>query len=276
MRAFYENRLYETGIPVSAFFSNNIAFLAHWHTEIELIYVCSGSIRMGINNEKCVLNQGDIAICSSGDIHYYDSTGMSSTVIIIIFHPEFIGHYGIWPINLQFTPPFIEAKKLEAFGVDSLAVKKQLYSLVAEIESKSKYSDMFIKSILLQLCATALRYFPSAPSDLKSGIQRFSGMQIIKGAIDFIESNYMNDISLDDTAKYINISPCYFSRLFKKITGMNFKLYLNSIRVDMAEELIRNSHCPIIDIAYECGFNSIRTFNRAFRTIKGFTPSNLR
>jgi len=66
----------------------------------------------------------------------------------------------------------------------------------------------------------------------------------------------------------------YFSRIFKDISGMNYKTYLNLVRFNKAEIMIKTSNKPITDIAFECGFTSIRTFNRVYKGIKGDIPSN--
>ena len=98
----------------------------------------------------------------------------------------------------------------------------------------------------------------------------------MRESIRYLESNYMNSITLEDAARNVNLSSYYFSRLFKKISGMNFKQYLNSIRVEKAESKIKNTGMPITDIALECGFNSIRTFNRVFKSARGCAPSDLK
>src|SRR5689334_23133954 len=106
MRAFHENRTYGSAFPFTAFVSSNIDFLAHWHNDLEMIYVLEGSIRMGINSETRVLLAGDLAVCSSGDIHYYDSKDNNSKLILVIFNPSLIGFPAGWPLNMRLTSPF--------------------------------------------------------------------------------------------------------------------------------------------------------------------------
>lgn len=279
MRAFYENRSYSSIIPVTAFKSRNIDFLAHWHNEVEIIYVCEGCLRMGINKETRLIHQGDIAVCSSRDIHFYDSKGLDSTAIIVIFRPELIDCTGSWPKELRFKTPFICKAMLEVPGIDPEAYRNignTFNALYKEMQQKNDYYEMVIKGKLLELCAVLLRHIPSSPIDPEKEYRLYSSIKIMQEILQFIESNYREDINFEDAAKRVNISPFYFSRLFKRISGMNFKAFLNNIRIDKAENIILNSSKPIVDIAFECGFNSIRTFNRAFRTIKGYTPSSLR
>ena len=85
----------------------------------------------------------------------------------------------------------------------------------------------------------------------------------------------MNEVTLLDISQHLNISPCYFSKLFKSIFGINYRMFLNKMRIDKAESIIKNEDKKIIEVALECGFESIRTFNRVFKSIKGFAPSEL-
>lgn len=62
MKAFHENRTYHSTFPFTVIMSNDIDFLAHWHNDLEIVYVFEGSIRMGINSETRILKAGDMAM----------------------------------------------------------------------------------------------------------------------------------------------------------------------------------------------------------------------
>ena len=82
MRAFHEIRKYgsEKLIPINISRIQNLSFRAHWHQDVEMLYVECGEIRVGINQNAFLLKSGDFAIIGSDDIHYYESTGQESTV----------------------------------------------------------------------------------------------------------------------------------------------------------------------------------------------------
>ncbi len=92
------------------------------------------------------------------------------------------------------------------------------------------------------------------------------------------ESNvYLNaDISREGLASAIDISPDYMSRLFKVYTGMKLNDYINKLRVEAATLKLENKDTRIIDIAFDVGFESIMTFNRAFKAFMEITPSEYR
>jgi AraC-like DNA-binding protein len=282
MKAFYESRTYNAEVPVSATLIKDLDFVAHWHTDVELLYVCSGSIGAGINSEYRILQAGDISICGSNDIHYYDSEGMTSSVALIIFRPDILNAFKHWLSNVQPCSAFIESYLLvsEKNGENAPdKIKQIINNIINEMSQKNELYPQFTNLRIFELFLTVFRLLPSYFTDSMRSPDEFQTVPDIKPmqkALKYLEENHTQDISLEQISKEVNISRFYFSRLFRKTTGMNFNAYLNRLRADKAEELIRNTRKPIIEIAYETGFLSIRTFNRSFKAIKGFTPHSLR
>jgi len=96
---------------------------------------------------------------------------------------------------------------------------------------------------------------------------------LIQEAIRYINLNYASNISLKSIAEYLEVSTFYFSRVFSNMTGTTFKSYINGVRINKATNLLLSTDQKIIDIAFECGFNSLRTFNRTYRQVKGTHPT---
>jgi len=95
----------------------------------------------------------------------------------------------------------------------------------------------------------------------------------IKKALEFIDHNYMNKMTLDDVANYVYLNSSYLSQLFKKEMGISFGEYLESIRLKHAKELIKNSNKPMSDIAEEVGFSSQNYFTRVFKKATSLSPA---
>jgi AraC-like DNA-binding protein len=276
MDYFYENRtrMLKDNIPLSIYLNTDFNFRAHWHTEFELAYVESGSIYVCINNDRRKLVEGDIAICTSGDIHYYEKTEASSKILLLIFKPEFFGFPANWPDNHQLACSFFEKGCIAADELNK--IKTILYSLLEERRFKKEYSDLFIKAKVLELCGSILRYFPTYDSDISNKSKNLSKLKTMQEILVYIENNFTEDISLQTLADKFNMDAFNLSKAFNSVTGNNLKTYINILRIYRAEDIILNSQKPLIDIAMDCGFNSIRTFNRAYKSIKGYVPSSIR
>ncbi|MCU0847229.1 MAG: helix-turn-helix domain-containing protein [Spirochaetes bacterium] len=98
----------------------------------------------------------------------------------------------------------------------------------------------------------------------------------IKKAIEYINSNYRSEISREGLAAECDMNTDYFSRLFKIYTGKKISDYINELRVIEAAGMLRESGENILNIAYNVGFENLRTFNRAFLKVMNVTPSDYR
>ena len=96
---------------------------------------------------------------------------------------------------------------------------------------------------------------------------------IIKTARKYIEDHFDKDISLDDVSRVVNISPYYFSKVFKEECGLNFIEYLTNIRIDKAKELLEKSNLSIKEICISCGYTDPNYFSRSFKKNVGVTPT---
>ena len=95
----------------------------------------------------------------------------------------------------------------------------------------------------------------------------------IETALSYIKDNYTGNISLDDVSRVINISPYYFSKLFKEETGEGFVEYLTRLRTEKAKELLSKTDMPMKEICQEVGYPDPNYFSRIFKKNYGVTPT---
>ena len=96
---------------------------------------------------------------------------------------------------------------------------------------------------------------------------------IVDIAKEYIKSNYNKALNLDDVSFYVNISPYYFSKIFKEGTGENFIEYLTNIRIDKAKELLNNTDYSMKEICALIGYSDPNYFSRSFKKNVGVTPT---
>lgn len=267
---FFENRSHviKDNIPLSIYRNNNFSYRAHWHTELELIYVESGSIWVCINNDRRKLVAGDLAISTSGDIHYYENHH-DSQIILLIFKPEFFGLAADWPQPRQLASSFFTHSEIEPI------FKNILDAILLESRNRDNFYELFIKSKVLELSASILRYLPTKTLN-NNQANNYSKLRALQEILLYIENNFTEDISLQTIADLFKMDPFNLSKSFNSVTGRNLRTYINTLRVSKAKNLIKNTNKPLIEIAFECGFNSVRTFNRAYKNLNGVTPSSAR
>ena len=96
---------------------------------------------------------------------------------------------------------------------------------------------------------------------------------IVKATKEYLENHYAEEISLEDVAEQVNISPQYFSKLIKKTTGFNFIDWLSMLRVKKAKELLTNSNLTVKEVCFMVGYKDPNYFSRIFKKRIGITPS---
>lgn len=175
-------------------------------------------------------------------------------------------------------------------GVRREDVEIKVLELVIELEKKAfyagsmKYSFHYRGSYIreVQSCENleALKsWFLKKTREICSTMESAKekeALTIIEKAKTYINENFKKDISLDSVSREVDISPYYFSKLFKQETGNNFIEYLTDVRLRNARELLTNSQLSIKEICGESGYSDPNYFSRIFKKYEGVTPSEFR
>jgi len=98
----------------------------------------------------------------------------------------------------------------------------------------------------------------------------------MKKVIKYINNHYMTEIPWDDLAQSVGIHPGGLGSQFKKYTGYRLEDYINELRVNEAARRLREEETHIIDVAFDVGFNRVKTFNRIFSKYMNESPCNYR
>lgn len=141
-----------------------------------------------------------------------------------------------------------------------------LYNNLFAIISSKTVSDL--KNLLINICTK---------EKMGQGILEVNGNErIIRQICDIIESEYASELYLDRVAEQIYLSPAYISRIFKKITGMNFVKYLNDVRLKKAAAFLIEEDYPINEISKKVGFSDVSYFCSCFKKKYGMTTVQYR
>ncbi len=143
-----------------------------------------------------------------------------------------------------------------------------------------RYRENYIRE--LQECRSyeeILQWMLRKTGEVTNGIlttKERGSESVISKAKSYIDENYQKDISLDDVSRFVDISPYYFSKLFKQEEGRNFIEYLTAIRMNAARRLLKDPGLSIKEICAMSGYSDPNYFSRIFKKYEGVTPSEYR
>jgi two-component system, response regulator YesN len=100
---------------------------------------------------------------------------------------------------------------------------------------------------------------------------------VIDRAKECIGNNFTDtSFSLEDVARHVNVSSCYFSVIFKQTMGETFIDYITRLRIEKAKELLRLSRYKTYEISFMVGYNNSTYFSTTFKKLTGFSPTEYR
>jgi AraC family transcriptional regulator len=161
------------------------------------------------------------------------------------------------------------------FGQQDLNLQHIAMLLLAEVRSGGIMGQLYVESLTQVLVVHLLRHYSEVAQIITSGNRSLTRTQLQR-SIDYIHTHLDQDLSLAEIADVINISPVYFSRLFKQAIGTSPHQYVIQQRVEQAKKMLSNTDLAISDIALQVGFSSQSHLAQQFKRVTGMTPKQIR
>lgn len=251
-------------------------FASHWHSALEIIMPQENYYDVTINEEAYRIQPGEILAIPPGSMHCLTAPATGSRFIFLFdisYMTRLKGFAGISSVLVQ--PLYISR---ETFPLLCDELRQILLKMTDEYFGDNEYKELTIISLLMNFFVRLGQnridtgnLFPNVKlTKQKAYVQKFNDL------LDYIDSHYMEDLTLEEVAGSIGFSKFHFARLFRQYTNFTFCDYLNYRRIKVAEELLVQPGLSITEVALQSGFSSISTFNRLFKLQKNCTPSQFR
>ena len=254
-------------------------FESHWHLEYEIIYVKKGRQRIMLDKTLVKIKEGEVLIVSPGEMHSYLDEEGKSEIMIIVFEQIILQNLGLSAQEKETFLNFLNKTQISA-NKCSAGIKKILDDLCMAIHKERREQEIgyiiWLHAYVYQFFMTVFRNFQFRDLQIL-GDGRFRRKYTkLAPLLNYLAANYAQDITLDDAAGICHFSRYYFCKLFKEVTGSTFINYLNGVRVSKAQRELLNTRKCMIQIAMDTGFNSVDSFNKAFKQFCNCTPSEYR
>ena len=270
---------YLNDLPFSINFSNVAHELPHFHEEMEVVLVLKGSTNYKVYQQKYHLNEGDVLILDTEDLHYiYDS---SPDILMLTMHLNLMYFDDIYPDidymifacnahGRESTAQFQQQTELDT--IKSIMAELMMLSM-EDIHNQDTIMDRLHKFLYVitnhfqSFFIDEHEFISSENTTNKVDLSRL--YRIIK----YIYYNYDKKITLNDIAQLEHLSPYYISHMIKDTSGLNFQSFLNYMRMEFAEKSLADKNMTLTQVSETCGFSSLAYMNKCFREWHGISAS---
>lgn len=244
-------------------------FDTHWHRDLEICYVFKGVCKIAINGHEKALEAGDLLVVNSGDTHRFQLhyLGPCDAVSIIIPY-EF----------LKQRIPNYDSLRFETYpcGTAAKPLEEDLKAMIPILRHKEtdEYFPLLINSLLYRVIYSLLGCVCLSETPKQDVSLRHK--QQCQTILDYIETHFKDDISLEDAAHNSSFCKEYFARFVKENLGITFKQYLTELRLNEAYRMLTSTDITVLQIALDCGFPNCKSFITSFKRKYSVTPQTYR
>ncbi|MGS2779687.1 AraC family transcriptional regulator [Robertmurraya sp. GLU-23] len=269
MKYPYESAVIKEEVPVFALMTSVKYVAMHWHDRIELLLVLKGKIHVYVGREEYVLEENDLLLINSNEVHGVESDQENKLLLI--------------QIPIRFIKRFYSNIENESFQCQSFqSIDQQSYnkirSLIAElmlaVKRKEDNYEIKVHSLLLDVVYQLVTHFKVEKKNIIINTEK--DIERMNRLTNYIQQHYMNPITLQELADTEELTAPYLSRYFQHHMGQSFIKYINGIRLEHAVRFLLETDQPIIQIALECGFPNLNSFHKLFKDTFHTTPHQYR
>ena len=244
MKSFYEVDREATQLLVT---HADDRFNFHYHINLEIYLVKSGSYLLTVNDSSFVANAGSIVVVDSYAVHGYERLNLDDKngCKILIIPYEYLTNFNIVRGDRVIKNPHVINNEL----CNKLVGFVEEHIQTANTQSVKESAINYFLSLILEV--------------IEFKEENLSGsVALIKKVLSYIHKNFKSDISRKQSAKELGYSEEHISRVFAKFMKTSISGYVNDLRLDYVENNKKTTQKPLTELIFEAGFNSQRTYYR--------------
>lgn len=254
--------------------NNDATYPAHFHTHCEIMYVLDGEVDVMVDGVTYKAIRDEAIFIAPHQIHSFKSSHMISIFILFIELATFNDYAERMAESLPASP--IVHLELPEEVETVRAVLHYLWDLFqsphAHVSQRPRLKPERVLTARSMVKAAIAIFMDHIEWSKKQSVTP----DIMRQILEYCAEHYKTDISIQSIADALDVSPHAVTRIFTANFHQNFRKYINSLRIDEAAHKLISSADSITQIAFSVGFDTLRTFNRAFLAERNVTPSEYR
>lgn len=252
----------------------------HWHKELEIIYVKTGVIHMGIGEEAIEAKEGEFVLVASGRVHYVLASPGSIRYVFQFdenfFHDLMLAQSDLHALrNLWRDYPAHSREWKEAVASSA----KFLLNAIYEEDQTQEHAYAFaVKGYMCLIILGMYRNkeYHRSEQGCEYHVETSHTLKKLDLIFRYVEAHYMEPVTLEEIAGYMGFSRFYFTKFFKRNVGKTFLQFLNEYRIEKAKWILLNEDISAAEIVERIGIGSTKTYYRLFKEIVNMTPGEFR
>lgn len=250
------------------------------HEYFEVLYVCSGSADVRIQDRLLPLNKGDLAVIGSTLYHSIECRASPVTIAALFFDPDLIRCDGGSDGAEYLTPFLLQDSAFPHIVPAESGVPRKVLDMMLRIRSElpafSPRARLALVTYLKVLLILLVNQYASYAGTVDTFQRQQRALDRLRPLFRYLGGNCRNVIQVQGAARICGMSESYFMSFFKRVTGLSFMEYLNHYRIERAQALLANTDDSIASISQEMGFCDQSYFGVVFRRVVGMTPATYR
>jgi AraC-like DNA-binding protein/mannose-6-phosphate isomerase-like protein (cupin superfamily) len=257
------------------------AWPSHRHEFWEVVVVTRGSGQMRFGTSKLPIRVGDVFVIAHGQTHAYEET-RGLDVFNIVFDAEYLGTVhplledwlsrdALFAVGPHWKSTDVAGECLHLGSADFARLNELVQRMEAELDKQGEDARVAAFAYFL-LLLTLLRRHSQPWADAGSNVPAAR----VSRALDYIDKNFAERITLDELAAACHVSRRHFFRLFEQAVGVAPMEYLKKVRLQKAAEMLLTSESNVTEVAFACGFNDSNYFSSLYHKEFGMSPSQFK
>lgn len=245
---------------------------AHCNREHTLVYCYSGELEIVENGRKTILRPGDCAFLRRDNrlwMHKRVRPGQPYRSFVLKFSRKFLREF-YQTLNRREIPAGATRNKasLVKFPADRLDIRSLFESVIPYFDAEVKPSEEILKLKMIEGVYAILNTDESLYASLFDFVEPWK-----IDIVEFLEQNYMNDLSMEDIAYYTGRSLATFKRDFKKVSELSPQKWLIRRRLEAAHRMISSGTKPVTEACFDVGFKNLSHFSKVYKDFYGVAPT---
>lgn len=237
--------------------------IMHSHSFTEFMYIDKGEVEILTRHKTFPAKSGDFVVLPPG-LYHTEKSGLDENIEYYVL--------GVSNIVLRDYAGSEAFNPVLALGQYGPKISTGIRKLFNVLNSNTKGHEVEVMAIFLEIVNT-LMHLPASPFVIRETSNKKGQMVAVK---DFIDTHYMQNISLDDLANTFHLSKFHLAREFSRTFSLSPIAYLEQRRIREARYLLSSTEFSMTDISTTLGFSSSSYFSQRFKVAMGMSPLEFR